>query len=272
VRTTARSVRFAEPLTKLLVLQHIACEPPGAYEDELLANGATFHRVMVDEGEPLPDWRGFDGIIAMGGPMGAYEDERLPWLADEKRAIAEAVRAGTPYWGVCLGAQLLAASLGATVAPGPAPEVGVLQVQCTAAGAEDPVFSVLPDSFPALQWHSDTFELPEGAVLLARSEAYEHQAFVVGRAYALQFHIEIGTGLAREWGDVPEYARSLEGIMGEGGLPRLLDEIEAGEAEMTGMARAMFARWLEHVVAPPASGSESDSELRSGTTRATVRH
>ncbi|HTP20129.1 MAG TPA: hypothetical protein VMJ65_11030 [Solirubrobacteraceae bacterium] len=89
-----------DPGPNLLVLQHIACEPPGAYEDELLERGGRLRRVMVDRGETLPDWRAFDGIIAMGGPMGAYEDDLLPWLRQEKRLIADAVSAGTPFWGV----------------------------------------------------------------------------------------------------------------------------------------------------------------------------
>ena len=116
-----------ETSNAFLVLQHISCEPPAAYEDELRAWGVELHRVEIDEGEPLPDWREFAGIVAMGGPMGAYEDERLPWLTAEKRLIAEAVADGRPYWGVCLGAQLLAASLGARVYPGPVAEVGVLR-------------------------------------------------------------------------------------------------------------------------------------------------
>ena len=120
---------------ELLVLQHIACEPPAAYEDELVARGVPLARVEVDEGEPIPDWREFAGIVAMGGPMGAYEDDAYPWLAEEKRLIAEAVRSGQPYWGVCLGAQLLAASLGARVYPGERAEVGVLPVRLTEAAA-----------------------------------------------------------------------------------------------------------------------------------------
>jgi hypothetical protein len=90
----------------LLVPQHIACEPPAAYEDEMRAQGVGLHRVEVDEGEVLPDWRAFDGIVAMGGPMGAYDDATHAWLAAEKQLIAGAVRAGLPYWGVCLGAQV----------------------------------------------------------------------------------------------------------------------------------------------------------------------
>jgi GMP synthase (glutamine-hydrolysing) len=232
----------------LLVLQHIACEPPGAYEDELLAWGASVHRVMVDQGEPVPDWQGFAGIIAMGGPMGAYEDQRLPWLIAEKQLIADAVRAGTPYWGVCLGAQLLACALGARVYAGPVPEVGVLSVLRTPEATSDPVFARCPDEFPALQWHADTFELPRGAIRLARSPAYEQQAFAFARAYALQFHLEIDAALTTEWGEVPAYADSLEGVLGTGALPRLVQEVRDREREMVGLARSLFAAWLQRVV------------------------
>jgi GMP synthase (glutamine-hydrolysing) len=241
----------------LLVLQHIACEPPAAYEDELHAWDADLVRVEVDEGETLPDWRPYAGIIAMGGPMGAYEDERLPWLGAEKRLIAEAVRSGLPYWGVCLGVQLLAASLGARVFAGDEAEVGVLPVELTAEGAADPVFSQLPASFHALQWHGDTFELPAGAVQLARSRAYEQQAFRFDRAYGVQFHLEVDVALATEWGTVPAYARSLGELLGDDGLPSLLTALARHEAESVAPARRLFAAWLEHVVGlkAPAIGA-----------------
>jgi GMP synthase (glutamine-hydrolysing) len=232
----------------LLVLQHIACEPPAAYEDEMVRWGVSLHRVQVDEGERLPDWRAFDGIVAMGGPMGAYDDEALPWLGPEKRLIAEAVRAGVPYWGVCLGAQLLAAGLGAAVFPGAQPEVGVLPVEVTDEGRRDPVFRLLPNSFPSLQWHSDTYELPAGAVRLARSESYEQQAFVVERAYGLQFHLEVPASLATAWAEVPAYAQSVAALPGRLALPHLLEQIAESEDHMTGLARDVFAGWLEHVV------------------------
>lgn len=222
----------------------------------LLEWGAELTRVEVDEGEPLPDWHGFDGIIAMGGPMGAYEDRRFSWLGAEKRLIAEAVGAGLPFWGVCLGSQLLAASLGARVGPGAQPEVGVLPVTRTAEGAEDPVFATAPAEFKALQWHGDTFELPDGAVRLASSEAYQEQAFRVKAAYGLQFHIEVDASLGAEWGAVPAYSESLESIMGADALPRLLEQIAAHEQAMTQLARAVFEAWLEHIVglARPSAG------------------
>lgn len=240
---------MTDPARKpFLVLQHIACEPPAAYEDELRDWGTELHRVMVDAGDPLPDWREFAAIIAMGGPMGAYDDDRLPWLAAEKRLIGDAVRAGAPYWGVCLGAQLLAASLGARVYAGPDPEVGVLAVQLTEAAATDPVFASAPDQFLALQWHQDTFELPTGAIALARSDAYERQAFTIGRAYALQFHIEVDAALAQDWGAVPEYARNLERILGPGGLEMLVARVRDCERESVSLARRLFADWLGRIV------------------------
>jgi GMP synthase (glutamine-hydrolysing) len=235
----------------LLVLQHIGCEPPAAYEDELRAWEIELVRVQLDAGEPLPDWRRHSGIVAMGGPMGAGDDARLPWLAPEKRLIGEAVRAGLPYWGVCLGVQLLAASLGAAVFAGESAEVGMLPVNLTPSAATDPVFSVLPAQFAALQWHGDTYELPEGAVQLARSEAYEQQAFRVQRAYGLQFHLEVDAALAREWGEVPAYAQSLRELLGDEGLPTLLEQIRRHEDETTALARRLFAAWLEHVVGLP---------------------
>jgi GMP synthase (glutamine-hydrolysing) len=241
-------------VTAVLVLQHIACEPPAAYEDELRAWGLGLHRVQLDEGDPLPDWREFSAIVAMGGPMGAHDDDRHPWLRDERALIRDAVRAGTPYWGVCLGAQLLAASLGARVIPGPAPEVGVLEVELAAAARQDPVFRLLPREFLTLQWHGDTYELPPGATRLARSDAYPQQAFAVGRAYGLQFHLEVSAALAAEWAEVPAYAQSLEVLLGPGALPELVAAIAAVEEETTALARLLFAAWLAEVVGvTPAS-------------------
>jgi GMP synthase-like glutamine amidotransferase len=135
----------------------------------------SIERVEVDAGEPIPDWREFDAIVAMGGPMSV--NDPFDWLATEKLVVAEAVRAGAPFFGACLGAQLLAASLGAAVYPGPAPEVGLLPVTLGDAALADPVFAGLPRQPLTLQWHGETFDLPDGAVALASSPAYPNQAF-----------------------------------------------------------------------------------------------
>jgi GMP synthase (glutamine-hydrolysing) len=234
---------------RVLVLQHIACEPPGVFEDVLRERGADLHRVELDEGEPLPDWRDFDAIVAMGGPMSVNDEAALPWLTDEKRAIGEAVRGGTPFWGVCLGVQLLAASLGARVYPGPEPEVGLLPVELTDDGRADPVFAGLESALATLQWHGDTFELPDGAVRLASSPAYENQAFRFERAYGVQFHLEVSADMAREWADVPEYVASLEQTLGATGAPAFLAAIEESADDMRAAGRVLFERWLDRVAA-----------------------
>ncbi len=231
---------------KVLVLQHIACEPPGVYEDVLRERGAEIVRVELDEGEPLPEWAGFDAIVAMGGPMGVYEVDDHPWLRDEVAAIGEAVRAGVPFWGACLGVQLLAAALGSRVYPGPAPEVGVLEVRLTDEGRDDPVMGGLPATFPSLQWHGDTFDLPEGAVRLIGSPAYANQAFRWGpKAYGVQFHVEVDEAMGEEWATIPAYAAYADRVLGAGGSDAVLAEFSRQMPRMQELARGMFGRWLD---------------------------
>jgi GMP synthase-like glutamine amidotransferase len=236
----------------LLVLQHIACEPPAAFEDELRDRCLELVRVELDEGEALPDWREFAATIVMGGPMGAYDDGAHPWLAAEKRLLRDAVESDHPVWGVCLGAQLVAAALGASVYRGARPEVGLLPVELTAAAATDEVFAAAPPRFPTLQWHGDTFDLPAGATLLARSPAYPNQAFRYRRSYGLQFHLEVTPELAAEWGAVPAYAESLEAMKGPGALDRLVGEVTERAEQTLPLARLLFGRWLERVARVPA--------------------
>jgi GMP synthase-like glutamine amidotransferase len=230
---------------RVLVLQHIACEPPGVFEDVLVERGHELVRVELDEGEPLPAGQ-WDAIVAMGGPMSVNDEDEHPWLVAEKALIGEHVRAGRPYWGSCLGAQLLAASLGARVYAGPAPEVGVLPVELTGGGEGDPVMGDLPSAIDTLQWHGDTFDLPDGAVLLATSPAYAHQAFRVGDvAYGVQFHVELDEAMADAWARVPAYVASADAVLGAGGLQRLLADFRAAMGVMQADGRALFSRWVD---------------------------
>jgi GMP synthase (glutamine-hydrolysing) len=231
----------------VLVLQHIGCEPPGVFEDVLVERGAVVHRVELDEGEPLPGTpTAFAAVVAMGGPMSVNDESAHPWLVAEKGFIRKTVEHGIPFWGSCLGVQLLASSLGAKVWSGETPEVGVLPVYPTDAATRDPVFAGVTWPRPTLQWHGDTFELPEGATLLATSPAYPHQAFRVGRvAYGVQFHVEVTAEMAQQWACVPEYQLSADAVLGEGGLDALLAEYRSAMPEMLVDARAMFGRWVD---------------------------
>jgi GMP synthase-like glutamine amidotransferase len=158
----------------------------------LAARGARVEIRRMDLGEPLPAAGEIAGLVVMGGPMGALDDAQFPHLRAERTLLAEAVDRRSPVLAVCLGAQLLAAALGARVYTGPAPEIGLGVVEVTDAGRRDPVFGPAGHFLPVLHWHGDTFDLPAGATLLASSQRYPHQAYRVGSAYGLQFHLELG--------------------------------------------------------------------------------
>jgi len=233
-------------MTRAFVLQHIRCEPPGIFTDVLTGRGIAIETIELDEGGDLPDWHEADLVLAMGGPMSVHDEAEYPWLAGEKRWIAAAVQAGVPYLGVCLGAQLLAASLGAPVHTGETSEVGVLPVAVAGAARCDPVLGPLGDEFPALQWHDDTFGIPAGAVHLARSGAYPNQAFRFGEtAYAVQFHVEVTDRMLAEWRQVPTYEKSAEAALGASGFEILAAGFAAARASMARSASLMLGGWLD---------------------------
>jgi GMP synthase (glutamine-hydrolysing) len=185
-----------------LLVQHVAFEGPGAIAQAIAEAGGALTVLRMDRGDLLPLPAVFAevaGLVVMGGPMSVHDD--LAWLAEERALLRRAVEAGLPVLGVCLGAQQLAAALGAPVLEGPAPEYGVGEVHLTTAAISDPVLGPAPTPLPCVHWHGDTFGLPEGAVRLAGNAAYENQAFRFGdRAYGLQFHVEVTASLVAHWG------------------------------------------------------------------------
>jgi GMP synthase (glutamine-hydrolysing) len=251
-------------VTNILVFQHISCEPPGTFEDVLVARGAAITRVELDEGDPIPALSGFDALVVMGGPMAAYDEDRHPWIDGELATIADAVEHRMPVLGVCLGAQLLARAAGGNAYAGHGPEVGVLPVRLTAAAHDDHLFGDLPATFTALQWHGDTFDLPPGAVLLASSDEYPNQAFCVGTAYGVQFHVEVTSSMAQEWSEVPAYAAALEAVRGPGSLPGLLAEFEDARVSMQFVAETIGHRFAE-LVAASAGDRFSTSNVADST-------
>ncbi|MEI7626068.1 MAG: type 1 glutamine amidotransferase [Actinomycetota bacterium] len=231
---------------RLVVVQHLFCESPGAYDTELDRRGVQREVVEIDAGDKLPDWTEFDGIIAMGGPMSVNDEADHPWLVDEKQWLSEAVRAGKPFFGACLGVQLLASALGAPVYPLAQAEVGLLPVIRTQEGVVDAVIGGLAEPLVTLQWHGDTFDLPEGGVLLASSPAAPNQAFRFGdAAYGIQFHLEVTPEMAEQWAGVPEYSAALTATLGEeGGKAFLADAVERHD-ELGGQAHILIGAWLD---------------------------
>jgi GMP synthase-like glutamine amidotransferase len=201
--------------------------------------------VELDENEPLPDWREFDAVLAMGGPMGADDDDQHPWLTAEKELVRDVVEAGRPLLGVCLGVQLLASALGAPVHTMDSPELGLLPVELTPEGREHPLFEGVEDPFPSLQWHGDTFDLPDGAIALASSPVAT-QAFQAGeRGFGIQFHLEVTPEMAREWAQVPEYRAYLTEALDEERANAFLAELERRAEELHPTGRRLFGNWLK---------------------------
>ncbi|MDP9259908.1 MAG: AAA family ATPase, partial [Actinomycetota bacterium] len=236
---------------RALALEHLWSNRLGVYGEVLAERGIEVDVVRLDEGDVMPDWRGYDVLVVMGGGMSAYEEAEFPWLQGEKRAIREAVESGVPYFGVCLGSQLLASSLGARVYRGPAPELGVNPVFLTEAARRDPVFRGFPPDLEAFEWHSDTFELPEGATRLARSPRYENQAFRFGRvAYAIQCHLEPSLEDVDHWlRSWPALAVTFEERYGAGAIERFFADYGEAVPFLQQTARQLFRRWLEHSLA-----------------------
>lgn len=184
------------------VLQHVAWEPSGLIAEEARARGARIETRRMDHGDAVPAIDEVAGIIAMGGPMGVRDVQSLPFLAAEVALLRSAVERDLPVIGVCLGAQLLAAALGARVDKADSAEVGLGEVRLTGDGQRDPVLGEAGPAFPVVHWHEDTFEIPAGAVRLAESAPCRNQAFRAGRcAYAFQFHIEVDAELAAAWAE-----------------------------------------------------------------------
>lgn len=171
------------------VLQHVPFEGIGNLAGWLDRRGASVTTTRFFESAELPDLDGIDLIIAMGGPMSVNDEESLPWLVAEKAFLREAIDRGIAVLGICLGAQLIASACGARVYPGLQREIGWFPIEAVKWGLDAFPF---PDKAKALHWHGETFDLPAGAVHLARSAACEHQAFQIGRrVLGLQFHPEV---------------------------------------------------------------------------------
>ncbi len=173
------------------VLQHVDFEGPAYLEAWAAVRGHRLKTIRVDR-DPLPDPGSTEFLIVLGGPMSVHDEASQPWLTAEKRCLEAMLRSERLVLGICLGAQLLADVLGGRVYHNPVREIGWFPVERAEGAAAAGFAGLLPWRFDAFHWHGETFELPLGAVHLARSAACENQAFLWSRhVLALQFHLEV---------------------------------------------------------------------------------
>jgi GMP synthase-like glutamine amidotransferase len=175
---------------RLHYLQHVPFEDLARIENWAEDRGHELSRPLLFDGQELPGIDEFDWLVIMGGPMNIYEESKYPWLAREKRFIRDAIASNKIVLGICLGGQLIADVLGGKVRRNLYKEIGWHPVKLTPEGQKSRIFSVLPNTFMAFHWHGDTFEIPPQALRAAESESCANQAFALGKAIGLQFHLE----------------------------------------------------------------------------------
>jgi GMP synthase (glutamine-hydrolysing) len=232
-------------MARVIVLRHYGCETVGAIGDALRRSAIHWDYVSLAESAAvMPDAGTADGLVVLGGPFSVYLPERYPWVRSEMEIIRKALSRGVPILGICLGSQLLAAALGSRVRAASQVEIGWLPVHLELAARDDRLFHDLPESFITCVWHGDVFDLPAGAVSLARSRMTSCQAYRCGtQVYGLLFHLEMKQEM------VATCVRAFEPRLRLAGIDPASCVTEAARhaAAAAPLAEAVFDRWCELV-------------------------
>lgn len=228
----------------IVVLRNEHDAPPGYLGDALDRRGVDWHVIRLDAGDPLTGPEDVSGVAVLGGAMGAYDEEKFPFLIDEKRFLSECTTAGVPVLGICLGCQLLADALGGRAYLADQAEIVLAPIESTGEGQDDPIVAALAGR-PVIRFHQDTFDIPSGATLLATGGGF-NQAFRFGSAVGIQPHPEVTSALLGGWlGSGRGRQRAIE----LGTDPdALIAAFTEAEEEIAKTAAAVFAAWLDEVV------------------------
>ncbi|OVE78411.1 hypothetical protein BVX98_00175 [bacterium F11] len=225
------------------VLIHFQTETLGTLENRLKEAGHSYREIHLYRGEALPSIEDVTGLIVMGGPMGVTEIDLYPYILEETQLIGSCIRKNLPVLGICLGGQLIAHALGSKVFPNRFKEVGWDLVSLTDEALSDPVFKGTKKDFLAFHWHGDTFDLPKGAIHLAKTSRCRNQAFRYGKTtYGFQFHLETNPEMIHQWIGSPEGKAMLESA-GED-ASKVWNQTSQGCSMMEPIADRIFSRYL----------------------------
>jgi GMP synthase (glutamine-hydrolysing) len=207
-------------MKKLLVLQHVAHELLGTLNPLLKRAGFRIRYVnFARHPDAQPSLEGYDGLVILGGPMSVNDAHRLPHLTIEMKLIEQALKTNRPVLGICLGAQLIAKTLGAAVYQNPHKEIGWYDVSPTDEARRDPLLSTFRQTEKIFQWHGETFEIPKSTRHLAFSTLCAQQAFrYETNVYGFQFHLEVDAPMIHRWLRVAENRMEIAS-MGEDNNP-----------------------------------------------------
>jgi GMP synthase (glutamine-hydrolysing) len=235
------------PRPKILVFQHVPYEPLGTLDPLLKESGFRIRYVNFGrDPDHRPTLNGYAALIVLGGPMNSDQIDTYPNLMTEMEIIRKAVDRDMSVLGICLGAQLLARSLGGRVRRNPTREIGWHEVELTEAGRADPVLGGFANPQMVFQWHEDGIELPGNCEHLASSSASEVQAFRHGEhVYGLQFHLEVDESLIDRWLTVPENQPTLRDEAGSVDPDAVRRQTARSITALQQLSRDTFSRWID---------------------------
>ena len=234
---------------RLNCIMHVPFEGPQAIADWAGRGGHEIRMTKLFAGDPLPKIEDFDILVVMGGPMSVHDEDRYAWLAGEKALVSGCLRTGRFLLGVCLGSQIIAEQLGATVRRNRWKEIGWMPLKTAGAGGS--LLEDLPDGATVFHWHGETYDLPPGAALLASSEACEVQAFEHASALGLQFHLEAG----RE--GVEALVNNCAEDIGIGPYEQSAGQILEGEQKHGDAARWLMGRVMDRIAGRVAAQAKA---------------
>lgn len=230
-------------MKKLLVLQHVAHELLGTLNPLLKRAGFRIRYVnFARHPDAQPSLDGYDGLIVLGGPMSVNDSNRLPHLVTELNLIEDAMRREVPVLGICLGAQLIAKTLGAEVYPNAEKEIGWYDVSPTDNASNDPLLMPLQKTEKIFQWHGETFDIPKSTRHLAFSSLCANQAFSYGpKVYGFQFHMEVDEPMIHRWLKVPENQKEISTLRGNRHIEEIYGETSQNMPRLGEISECVFS-------------------------------